>query len=186
MSAAVILLGEMVLLAVYLRSDATFHWLLHLFVGGSAALVLAALTSQRIDIQALLRFVAAGHVLAALPDILFRLGVAHEHWMDLFAWHLESHFTPGGVVTWYLVFLVCLGANLLLQCRRGSWPALFAALSVGTTVVLSHERIPDVLTSADHPVHLASLVAVPLLAVALVWWSRLRKAPSHPQRGSAA
>jgi hypothetical protein len=177
---------EAVLLAFYLYWDASFHWLLHLLVGGSIGLLAATAGAAPRGLRtgALVPVVTVGHLIAAVPDILFRLGVPHQHWMDLFAWHLESHFAPGGLLTWYLVFLVCLGANLLLQYRRRSWPVVAALVSAGTALALAHERVPTELTSTDHAAHLAVLLSLPLAAIALVRTGcALRRAvPPRPNR----
>ena len=57
------------------------------------------------------------HVAAMFPDFLFTAGVAHEPWMDLFLGHLSTHFVPGRNLTWFVVFLVALGAYLAVVAR---------------------------------------------------------------------
>ncbi len=174
---------EIVLVAFYLRFDAVFHWLVHFLVGGSTALVLVAavtvMTGRRCGGSGLLVVIISGHLFAAVPDVLFRLGIAHAHWMDLFGWHLESHFTPGGLVTWYAVFLACLAVTLIAQRHPRRGLPVVAALAVGTTLVLAHERVPPELTSAAHVVHLVYLLLLPVAIVSWAWWYARRSRASR-------
>jgi len=113
---------EIGLVASYRGHDARFHWFIHLFVGGSAALlvmtVVAVRTRRPVPIP--LVWALVGHLYAMIPDFAFAAGVAHQPWMDIFAGHISSHFVPGRNLTWYAVFLICLGAYLAAvdRCAR--------------------------------------------------------------------
>ena len=52
------------------------------------------------------------------PDFLFAGGVAHRRWMNVFLGHLATHFIPGRNLTWYLIFVVCLGSYLFVLDRQ--------------------------------------------------------------------
>ena len=116
---------EMGLYASYRGHDARFHWLTHFFVGASAALVaMAAVATRRRQPVALpLVWVVGGHLVAMFPDLLFTAGVAHEPWMDVFLGHLASHDVPGRNLTWYVVFLACMGVYLATLARLRGAPA---------------------------------------------------------------
>jgi len=105
---------EIGLFASYGGHDARFHWFTHFLVGSSAALlVMTAVTVRtRRLVPVPLVWALVGHLFAMIPDFAFAAGVAHQPWMDIFAGHISSHFVPGRNLTWYAVFLVCLGAYL--------------------------------------------------------------------------
>lgn len=118
---------EIGLFASYRAHDARFHWFTHLFLGGSVALLVmtAVAVRTRRPVAAPLVWVLAGHLFAMIPDFAFAAGVAHRRWMDVFAGHISSHFVPGRNLTWYVVFLACLGVYLAVvdrwcSPRRGS------------------------------------------------------------------
>ena len=46
------------------------------------------------------------------PDLLFRVGVPHYRWMDVFLGHVAAHYLPGGDLAWLLIALACTGAYL--------------------------------------------------------------------------
>lgn len=113
---------EIGLFASYRGHDARFHWLTHFFVGSSAALLVMAAVAVRTrrPVPAPLVWALVGHLFAMIPDVAFTAGAAHRPWMDIFAGHVSSHFVPGRNLTWYLVFLVCLGAYLAAVDRLRS------------------------------------------------------------------
>jgi len=41
------------------------------------------------------------------PDLLFRGGVPHYRWMDVFLGHVAAHYLPGGDPAWLLIALAC-------------------------------------------------------------------------------
>lgn len=109
------LAAEGVLYLLYQQNDARFHWFVHFFVGGAAALLLMAVFAYRSrrPVPLPLLWLLIGHILAAFPDILFRFGgIAHYRWMDIFLLHVSSHFVPGRNFTWYAVFMAFLAVYL--------------------------------------------------------------------------
>ncbi len=119
---ALFVLVEVALYASYRGHDARFHWFTHFFVGSSVALLamaaVAAITHRPVPVPLLWPLV--GHVVAMFPDFVFVAGHAHQRWMDLFLGHVSTHFVPGRNLTWYLVFLACLGAYLAVLDRLRS------------------------------------------------------------------
>lgn len=105
---------EVVLYWFYLNGDGAFHWFTHFFAGTSAALAIMAVLvlRRRRPVRLPLLWLIVGHLVAMGPDVLFVHEMAHRRWMDIFVGHNVSHFIPGRNVTWYLVFLACLGAYL--------------------------------------------------------------------------
>ena len=114
--------AEMVLYSSYRGHDARFHWFTHFFVGAAAALFVMAVVALRTrrPVPAPLLWPVLGHMVAALPDVLFVAGVAHERWMDVFLGHLSTHYMPGRNWTWYGIFLATLAAYLLTLDRVAS------------------------------------------------------------------
>ncbi|MFP5318197.1 MAG: hypothetical protein ACLGI2_07870 [Acidimicrobiia bacterium] len=113
---AAAVVAEVLLYASYRGHDARFHWFTHFFVGASAALVVMAVVAAWAGRPASLPLVwlLAGHLFAMAPDIAFVGGVAHRRWMDVFLGHVSTHFVPGRNLTWYAVFLACLGTYLVV------------------------------------------------------------------------
>ncbi len=63
------------------------------------------------------------HLYAMAPDLLFRGGVPHHRWMDVFLGHVAAHYVPGGDATWLVLALSATGAYILaltlwLRARR--------------------------------------------------------------------
>lgn len=118
---AVAVAVEVALYASYRGHDARFHWFTHFFVGGGAALAAMAVVAwrRRRPVAMPLLWVLAGHLLAMAPDIAFAAGEAHRRWMDVFLGHIVTHFVPGRNWTWYVVFMACLGAYLVVLDRLG-------------------------------------------------------------------
>lgn len=139
-----------VLLAVYMSLDVQIHWFLHLFLGGSAALLVATAVGLRTGrFGSALPVVTIGAVVNAIPDVLYLyFHLAHQPWMDVFTWHVEAHFMPGFPVSWYLIFLLALGVYFVTQVVPSGKPALRVAplgvlvvTIVGATVD-AHRHIP--------------------------------------------
>ena len=112
-------LAEVGLYASYRGHDARFHWFTHFFVGASVALIVMAVVAarNRRPPPLPLVWILLAHVVAMLPDFLFTAGVAHARWMDVFLGHISTHFVPGRNLTWFVVFLVVLGAYLAVLVR---------------------------------------------------------------------
>jgi len=58
------------------------------------------------------------------PDLLFRAGVPHEEWMNLFLGHIWVHYIPGGNASWLAIALAASGptpAVWLPGSGRGHW-----------------------------------------------------------------
>jgi pimeloyl-ACP methyl ester carboxylesterase len=109
----VLLVGaELALYASYDVHDARFHWATHFLVGlAFASLVLLArlLLTGVPGPRLLLPMVLGFHLFAMLPDLLFRGGVPHYRWMDVFLGHVAAHYLPGGDGSWLVIALLCLG-----------------------------------------------------------------------------
>lgn len=113
---------EVALYLSYDHHNGSFHWFTHFFVGASAALLamsgVARMTRRPVPIPLL--WVVLGHLVAMAPDLLFRGGMVHRRWMDLFLGHLRVHYVPGRNLTWYGVFLAALALYLCVVHRVSS------------------------------------------------------------------
>ena len=121
----VLLLAEVALYASYRAHDAKFHWATHFLVGLTTAallLLVRLLVTGRPGLLLLLT-VLAFHLYAMAPDLLFRGGVPHDGWMDVFLGHLMVHHIPGGDRTWLVVAVGCSGAytTALSLWLRAQW-----------------------------------------------------------------
>jgi pimeloyl-ACP methyl ester carboxylesterase len=104
----VLIAAEVVLFATYGAHDARFHWATHFLVALtiSALLLLAGLLLTGAPRPRFVLLVVLGfHLFAMAPDVLFRVGVPHYRWMDLFLGHITVHYLPGGDVSWLLIAL---------------------------------------------------------------------------------
>ena len=118
--------AEFALFATYGAHDARFHWATHFLVAltVSAMLLLAGLLLTGAPRPRLLLLVVLGlHLFAMTPDVLFRVGVPHYRWMDLFLGHITVHYLPGGDISWLLIALIATAAyiaalTLWLRARR--------------------------------------------------------------------
>lgn len=115
---------EVALYLQYRAKDARFHWFTHFLVGGAAALLLMTLwvVALRRPARFPMLWIVAAHLFAMFPDFLFEGGHIHQPWMDLFLWHIGSHFVPGRNLTWFGVFLTALAIHLVVLdhvARRG-------------------------------------------------------------------
>jgi len=122
----VFVVAEAGLYLSYRHHDARFHWFLHFFVGGSAALLLMSAVAwvRRRPIPYPLVWVLIGHIFAMAPDLMFLFfGVVHDRWMDVFLWHIGGHFVPGQNVLWYSVFLGALAVYFAVLTRVEGAPA---------------------------------------------------------------
>jgi hypothetical protein len=143
--------AEFLLYASYAAHDARFHWATHFLV---ALLVTALWQSLHLVVAARpargqLATVVAFHLWAMWPDLLFRVGVPHYHWMDWLALgHVSSHYLPGGDTSWLVLALLGAGGYaVLLACwvnARSTEAAagLSPALGVGGAGVLRPQADP--------------------------------------------
>jgi len=107
---------ELALYASYQGEDGRFHWFTHFFAGTAFVLMAMALVAKVTRRPVRLPFVwlLLGHLVAMAPDFAFVEGMAHGRWMDVFLGHVSSHYILGRNWTWYVVFLVSLGAYLVV------------------------------------------------------------------------
>ena len=104
--------AELALYASYDAHDARFHWATHFLVAlavASLVLLVRLLVTGVPGPRLLLPTVLGFHLFAMAPDFLFRGGVPHYRWMDVFLGHVAAHYLPGGDGTWLAIALVCLG-----------------------------------------------------------------------------
>ncbi len=107
-----LVVAEIALYASYDVHDARFHWATHFLVGlafASLVLVVRLLVTGAPGPRLLLAVVLGFHLFAMTPDILFRGGVPHQRWMNVFLGHIIVHDMPGGDGSWLVVALTCLG-----------------------------------------------------------------------------
>ena len=172
-----------VLLAVYISLDVQVHWFLHLFLGGSAALLVATVVGLVTGHFAqALPVITVGAIINAIPDVLYLyFHVAHRPWMDIFQWHVEAHFMPGFPVSWYLIFLLALGVYFITQVVPHAKPVLRAAplgvlvITIAGATLDAHQRVPAGLMT-HHSGYLLGWVG-PVVATAL-FVALLRGKPS--------
>ncbi len=148
---ALLVLAEIALYASYSAHDARFHWATHFLVGlafGSLVLLFRLLVTGAPGPRLLLPLVLAFHLYAMLPDLLFRGGVPHYRWMDVFLGHVAAHYLPGGDGSWLLAALTCLGLYVgaltaWIRARRAE-AALGLPPGIGLTgmAVLRPQRDP--------------------------------------------
>ena len=143
--------AEVVLYASYASHDARFHWATHFLV---ALLVTALWQSLHLLVAACpargqLATVVVFHLWAMWPDLLFRAGVPHYHWMDWLALgHVSSHYLPGGDTSWLVLALLVAGGYAVLLAgwvsARSTEAAagLSPALGVGGAGVLRAQADP--------------------------------------------
>ena len=107
-----LVVAEIALYVSYDVHDARFHWATHFLVGlavASLVLLVRLLVTGAPGPRLLLPVVLGFHLFAMAPDILFRGGVPHHRWMDVFLGHITVHDMPGGDGTWLVVALTYLG-----------------------------------------------------------------------------
>jgi len=106
----VLVLAEVALYSSYADHDALFHWATHFLValGFTALLLLGRLLVTGVPGPRYLLLTLLGfHLYAMAPDLLFRGGVPHYRWMDVFLGHVAAHYLPGGDLAWLLIALAC-------------------------------------------------------------------------------
>ena len=137
-------IAEVGLYHSYRSHDARFHWFTHFFVGASMVFAVGAVYTWRTQrpVRLPLLWVLAAHTFAMFPDFLFRAGVAHYRWMDLFLGHISTHFVPGRNLTWFVVAASALACYLLCLDRIADTgrpgPLHTNVTGDGSAVVLVH------------------------------------------------
>lgn len=179
-----------VLLAVYLSVAVQIHFFLHLFLGGTVALLVATAIGLGSGwYPPWLPLITIGAVVNAVPDVLYLyFHVAHRPWMDVFTWHVETHFMPGFPVSWYLLFMLALAGYFAAQVWQAPaalrvGPFALAAAAVAGAVIWAHERIPEGLIDPDHRGHVLGLV-LPVVTTAVVLLAARGRRPGAPVIGS--
>ena len=108
----VLVVAEVALYASYDVHDARFHWATHFLVAlafASLVLLVRLLVTGAPGPRLLLPTVLGFHLFAMAPDLLFRAGVPHYRWMDVFLGHVAVHYLPGGDGSWLAIALTSLG-----------------------------------------------------------------------------
>lgn len=143
LAVAAVLVVEVVAGIAYARRGTGVHYWLHLMNGvtaGAAVWAVVLLRRPWVDRSGAgaITAVAAGHLFAAVPDLLFLWGgVLHVRWMDVFAVHIRIHMVPQALWTSLVLLAVALGAWRLADAgRRRSAAAAVAALVVLTAGAL--------------------------------------------------
>ena len=116
----ILVVAEIGLFATYSVHDARFHWATHFLVALTVAalllltrLVLTGAPGPRFMVLVILGV----HLFAMAPDLLFRGGVPHSPWMDLFLGHIWAHSLPGGDGSWLLIALTATASYVaVLSC----------------------------------------------------------------------
>lgn len=146
-----LVLAEYGLFASYRAQDADFHWATHFLVGLTAAAVLhlAWLVVTAAPGRGVLISVLGAHLFAMFPDVLFRLGVPHAGWMNVFLGHIWVHHLPGGDVSWLVIALLACGAYstcLALWIRARTQEArqgLAPGVGIGGIGLIAAQGSPD-------------------------------------------
>jgi hypothetical protein len=110
--------------------------------------------------------------------------------MDIFTWHVETHFMAAFPVSWYLLFLLALAGYFAAQAPRASdliriAPFCVASAAVAASVVWAHERVPHGLINPDHRGHLLGFI-LPAATTALVLLAARGRRRPHGDRGRVA
>lgn len=131
----VVVLAEVILFASYGAHEARFHWATHFLVALSAAAVFLLVRLLRTGVPGprLLLTVLGFHLYAMTPDLLFRVGVPHAAWMEVFLGHLIVHHLPGGDRSWLVIALTCSTVYVatLSLWLRARWTEALSGLPAG-------------------------------------------------------
>lgn len=157
---AVLIIAEIGLFTTYGVHDARFHWATHFLVALTVTSILfvvgLALTGAPGPRFILLTLLGL-HLFAMTPDILFRLGVPHYRWMDVFLGHISTHYIPGGDASWLVIALVATSGYvavlaLWLRARRVEAIAgMPPGVGLTGSAVIRPQRDPRMtLLHADH------------------------------------
>ena len=177
----VLVLAEVALFASYGAHDARFHWATHFLVALAftafillSRLLLTGAPGPRFLLLTVLGF----HLYAMAPDLLFRGGVPHYRWMDVFLGHVAAHYLPGGDGSWLAIALTMTGLYVAaltawLRARRTE-AQLGMPPGVGLTgmAVLRAQRDPrtDDLAHVEHGDGDATVVLLHGLGASSAFW----------------
>jgi pimeloyl-ACP methyl ester carboxylesterase len=159
----ILVAAEVLLFRSYGAFDSSFHWAAHFLVGviASAVFLTAYLAIAAAPARGQLIVVLGFHLYAMAPDLLFRTGIPHSTWMNVFLAHIAVHYIPGGDFTWLVLALLAYGGYavvLTLWLRaRATEAALGLVPGIGIggravvraqldprTTLLAHEHLdPD-------------------------------------------
>ena len=150
----VLVVAEVGLFGVYGSYDSRFHWGAHFLVGliATAVWLSAVLLVKAAPARGQLLLVLVVHLFAMAPDLVFRAGVPHSLWMNVFLGHIAVHYVPGGDRTWLvLAVLATVGYCLLLsrwlaarhtEAAAGLAPGI--GIGIGGVAVLRPQADPRV------------------------------------------
>lgn len=151
------LAAEIGLYLGYVGLGAQYHYWLHGLVGAAAGLgaltVRILLGRAPVGTGAVVSAALAGHLLSAVPDVLFRIGrLPHQPWMDLFLFHIRVHLVPWPLVGALAVLLITSGAlvSAMYARRVAASAALGAAVIIAVSGLVAAAPIPDSIQDFDH------------------------------------
>lgn len=130
--------------------DSAFHWGAHFLVAVAlSAVVLCTylLVAGRPAPGQLLTILGL-HLYAMFPDLLFRWGIPHARWMNVFAGHIAVHYLPGGDRSWLAVAVLAVAGYVLLLARwvsareREATAGLAPGLGLGGSAVWRAQSDP--------------------------------------------
>jgi pimeloyl-ACP methyl ester carboxylesterase len=146
----VLVVAEVGLFRSYGSFDSSFHWAAHFLVGviAAAAFLSGYLLVGAKPARGQLLVLLAFHLFAMAPDLLFRLGVPHSLWMNVFLGHIAVHYIPGHDRTWLVLALLAYGGYALLLSAwlrardREASAGMVPGIGIGGRAVLRPQRDP--------------------------------------------
>ena len=115
----VLVVAEIGLFSVYGTYDSRFHWGAHFLVAliATSVWLSVVLLVKAAPARGQLLLVLVVHLYAMAPDLVFRAGVPHSLWMNVFLGHIAVHYIPGGDRTWLVLAVLAAGGYCLLLSR---------------------------------------------------------------------
>jgi pimeloyl-ACP methyl ester carboxylesterase len=143
--------AEIALFQVYGRYDSRFHWAAHFLVAviATAAWLSARLLVTSAPARGQIIVVLGFHLYAMAPDLLFRVGVPHALWMNVFLGHIAVHYLPGGDRAWLALALLSAAGyasllSLWLKARTvEAVQGMAPGIGIGGSAVLRPQRRPE-------------------------------------------
>jgi pimeloyl-ACP methyl ester carboxylesterase len=184
----VVVLAEVLLFRSYGSFDSSFHWAAHFLVGLTAAALfltaylLVAAKAARGQLLVVLAF----HLYAMFPDLLFRVGIPHSQWMNVFLGHIAVHYLPGHDRTWlvlavlaYVGYAAVLSAWLRARDAEAA-TGLVPGIGIGGRAVVRPQRNPATTplahTHAGHAPGGPQLVLLHGLGATSAFWAPVANA----------